>query len=240
MQLITTQRGRFAVGHTRGAAPTVVFETGLGAESSEWAPVAHSLAPRNATFVYDRLNRGKSGRVDGPRTSLDMATDLRTLLAEADAVPPYVVVGHSFGAHVALAVADGAADVAGIVLVEPTHPRQFDSFGPLMPEGEMRQFWTVGWRRTDSTAEHIDLPASFAATGNVTLGTVPVVVLIAGSAMAQVGPEPQRLWIDMAQEWLGLSEQVALQVISDSGHFIQRDRPDSVVTTVETLLASVK
>lgn len=240
VQLITAGGRRFAASQTTGATPTVVFETGLGAESSEWAPVAQGLAPPNATFFYDRLNRGDSSRADGPRTSRDMAADLRAVLAAANAAPPYVVVGHSFGAHVALAFADRAADVVGVVLVEPTHPRQFDTFGPLMPDGDMRRFWTLGWRETDTTAEHIDFPTSFAATDNVTLGAVPVVVLVADSTMAQAGPEAQRLWLDMAHEWLEISERATLQVIRDSGHFIQRDRPDSVVTAVKALLASLE
>lgn len=235
VHLITTADRRFAGRHSDGETPTVVFETGLGAESVEWAPVAERLAP-NATLYYDRLNRGDSDRVDGPRTSRDMAADLRAVLRAADVAAPFLVVGHSFGAHVALAFAQGAADVVGVVLVEPTHPRQFQTFGPQLPEGDMRWFWTTGWRQTDTTPEHIDFPASFAVTQSVTLGAVPLVVLVGDSTMVSTGPDPQRLWLDMNREWLEISERPALQVISDSGHFIQRDRPDSVVAAIKLLL----
>ena len=236
VRLTTVGNQRFATWHTPGATPTVVFETGLGAESVEWTAVAQGLASRNATFFYDRLNRGGSDSVAGPRTSREMADDLRAVLTAAEVAPPYVLVGHSFGAHVVLAFADGATDVCGVVLVEPTHPRQFDTLGPFLPEGDMRDFWTAGWRATDSTAEHIDFPASFMETAGVSLGTVPMVVLAAGAVMPGAGPKPQRMWEAMARDWLSVSQRATLHVVADAGHFIQRERPDRVIEGIKTVL----
>lgn len=237
---VTVHGGRrFTTWHKPGATPTVVFETGLGAEASEWAPVADALSRPNAVFYYDRLNRGTSDRVDGPRTSRQMAADLRGVLTAAGVAAPYVLVGHSFGAHVVLAFSDGATDVAGVVLVDPTHPRQFDTFGPFLPEGEMSQFWTEGWRQTNTTPEHIDFPASFAATDQVALGAVPLTVLSAGAAMGPGGPDAQRLWLDLACEWLRISPHAQLDVVEDSGHFIQRERPERVVRAVQDLLGGL-
>lgn len=236
MTFVSAGGRRFAVSRTLGGSPTIVFETGLGAESREWAQVAALLADANATLVYDRLNRGDSDRVDGPRTSAQMAADLRMVLDAAGAAPPYILVGHSFGAHVVLAFADGAADVAGVVLVEPTHPLQFDTFGPNMPPGEMREFWTRGWLRTDTTAEHIDLPASFAITDRVRLGRVPLHVLVA-EPMAQFGVQAQQAWVDLASQWLAMASDATLQVAAGSGHFVQRERPDVIVEAIQSLLA---
>lgn len=240
MELVTVAGRRFATRYGRGPAPTVVFETGLGAESAEWAPLAAAVEPGNGTFFADRLNRGDSDRVDGVRTSRDMAADLRAVLDAADVPPPYVLVSHSFGAHVVLAFANEAADVAAVVLVEPTHPRQFDVFGPRMSEGEMREFWTEGWRRTDTTAEQIDLPASFAHTRQCTLGSVPLVVLCAESTMGPGRQDVQQLWIDMSRDWLEVSERADHEVVSGSGHFMQRDRPDAIVAAIEGMLAELR
>lgn len=229
----------FEVTSTPGAAPTVVFETGIGAESREWDLVVRGLEGGHATFFYDRLNRGSSDRAEGPRTNGDMATDLVSVLASAGVAGPVVMVGHSFGAHVALAYAGMAADVVGVVLVDPTNPRQFDAIGPLLPDGAMKQFWTAGWRRSDSTPEHIDFPASFAITAQVDLADTPLVVLVAGGTMAPGGLDAQDLWLNLARDFLAFSRRSSLEVVADSGHFIQRDQPQAVAAAITRLLADV-
>ena len=240
VDFVTARGHRFAISARSGAGPTVVFETGLGAEAEEWQPVVEALPPSTSTLLYDRLNRGASDTVDGARTSGDMAEDLRAVLSAAEVPAPYIVVGHSFGAHVAMSFAASAArDVAGVLLVDPTHARQFDTFGPVMPPGPLREFWTDGWRRTDSTPEHIDFAASFAATDVLQLGAIPLRVLVAGATMAPPAPpEAQQAWEQLASEWLLKSDDAALERVDGSGHFIQRDRPDAVATALRDLLAS--
>jgi hypothetical protein len=38
-------------------SPTVVLETGIGVDSSEWGPVASIIARSNAVFRYDRAKK---------------------------------------------------------------------------------------------------------------------------------------------------------------------------------------
>ena len=52
--------------------PTVVLETGLGDESSEWAPVASTIARSKTVFRYDRAGRGESDPRQGNRDAMTM------------------------------------------------------------------------------------------------------------------------------------------------------------------------
>lgn len=63
--------------------------------------------------------------------------ELHTLLGNAAIPPPYILVGHSYGANVArLYVAEYPDEVAGMVLVHPSH--LFDTPG-ISPE--INQSW---------------------------------------------------------------------------------------------------
>ena len=61
--------------------------------------------------------------VRSPRDAHQIATELHTLLMQAGVPGPYVLVGHSFGGlYVRTYAADYPGEVAGVVLVDATHP----------------------------------------------------------------------------------------------------------------------
>src|SRR5690242_7648461 len=72
--------------------PTVVLETGLGAESAEWATVQERLAPTIRACRYDRANRGWSEPARRPRVARQMVDDLHALVHAAGETGPYILV----------------------------------------------------------------------------------------------------------------------------------------------------
>ena len=136
-------------------SPTVVLETGIGAESSEWGPVAAAIARSRAVFRYDRAGRGESDPGQGNRDALNMVGELNALLEATQTKGPYLLVGHSFGALLMRLFASAeSASVYGLVLVKSIHHRQFQVLGPAFPASspsdahalvQMRDFWTGGW-----------------------------------------------------------------------------------------------
>lgn len=88
---------RLALTCAGSESPSVILETGLGAESEEWALVQRETSTNAHVIRYDRANRGASDGVAGPRTALDMVEDLHTLLQVAEVEGPHILVGHSFG-----------------------------------------------------------------------------------------------------------------------------------------------
>jgi pimeloyl-ACP methyl ester carboxylesterase len=185
--------GRRLVLTTSGdGAPTVVLETGLGAESDEWSAVQRSIAPLVRVCRYDRAGRGASDPAARPRSAAALIADLHTLLQGADLPPPYLLVGHSFGGLLMRLFAHRhRALVAGLVLVDAMHEDQFGVFGPTFPPprldepaglAETREFWTRGWRDPRSTPEGLDLVASCEQARTIdSLGDLPPHVLTAGT-----------------------------------------------------------
>lgn len=240
----------------RGAV-TVILETGLGAESAEWAEVQRAVAPVARVCRYDRANRGMSDPAPKPRSAADMADDLEALIRNAGLEAPFILVGHSFGGLLARLMARRlSGEVKGLVLVDSLHPDQFEIFGPSFPApapgdppmlGEIRVFWTGGWRSPASTVEGIDFPASLAQDkGTGSLGDLPVRVLAAGTFINNpLVPAPYRAalqqgWDALQRGFLGLSTRATLIPAPGSGHFIQRDDPGLVARAIRALARDVE
>jgi pimeloyl-ACP methyl ester carboxylesterase len=112
--------------HCRGhGGPVVVFDAGLGGFSMDWIFVQSLLERDMEVCAYDRAGYGWSDTGPAPRDSDHMVEELSLLLRNADVAPPYILVGHSFGGYnVEIFAQQHPREVAGIVLVEASHPYQ--------------------------------------------------------------------------------------------------------------------
>jgi len=100
--------------------PTVVFEAGIAASSVSWRPVQDAVAGFVSTASYDRAGFAWSGRAARALSPDEMVGSFRQLLAQVGLTPPFVLVGHSFGALLVRIYADlWPEEVAGLVLVDP-------------------------------------------------------------------------------------------------------------------------
>ena len=101
-------------------ATTVVFESGVAASSVNWTRVQDAVSEFASAVSYDRAGYAWSGPCRHDLTGADMAGMLREALRSAGLKPPYVLVGHSFGALLVRIYADlWPEDVGGLVLVDP-------------------------------------------------------------------------------------------------------------------------
>ncbi|WP_456302047.1 alpha/beta fold hydrolase [Streptomyces cyaneofuscatus] len=131
--------------------PTMVFEGGLAAGRSYWAPAQAALADVAPTVVYDRSGLGRSPAAPAgvSRRLPALADDLGDLLDHLGPQGPYVLVGHSWGGPlVRLAAAARPARVAGLVLVDPSDEACELLFRPAMRRAErVGQLATVALAR---------------------------------------------------------------------------------------------
>jgi len=106
-------------------SPTVVLETGGNSPGYEWASVQSRLANFTRACWYDRAGVGWSDPPPSPRTSSTVVSDLHDMLNRAAVPPPYVLVGASIGGEYArIYTSRYPRDVAGLVLVDSSHPDQ--------------------------------------------------------------------------------------------------------------------
>jgi pimeloyl-ACP methyl ester carboxylesterase len=121
--------------------PTVVFDAGLGDAAGRWETVPGLVADFARVCVYDRAGLGRSEAGPLPRTSGRIVGELRVALARAGVAPPYVLVGHSFGGqNMRLYASRHPADVAGLVLVDASHPDLARRFAAILTPPEWAHF----------------------------------------------------------------------------------------------------
>ncbi len=107
--------------------PTFVAEAGLGlnAQSFHWLQV--ELQDTARFCRYDRAGMGFSEAGAAGKDADTVARQLRALLRGARIEPPYVMVGHSLGGSYVRVFADRHPnEVAGLVLLDSTHPNQLE------------------------------------------------------------------------------------------------------------------
>ena len=106
-------------------SPTVILESGSGGPSVDWLMVQPEVAKFSRVCSYDRAGYGWSDSGPEPRSSLQIAHELKQLLQAAGEKGPYVLVGHSMGGYdIRVYTGQYPNDVAGMVLVDASHEDQ--------------------------------------------------------------------------------------------------------------------
>jgi pimeloyl-ACP methyl ester carboxylesterase len=125
LHTLTTPAGVVVSFQQTGHGPTLVLVHGAFSDhDSNWQHVRDQLARDFTVVTPARRNRGATARTHD-HSLADEGADLATLLATLDR--PAFVVGHSYGAHVALLAAAAVPErVARLVLYEPPRPDVFD------------------------------------------------------------------------------------------------------------------
>lgn len=109
-------------------SPAIIIDSGIGGFSLEWARVQNKLSNEFKVCSYDRAGYGWSDPGPTPRTTARISRELHVLLSEANVQGPYILVGHSFGGYNIRYFASEYPDlVAGMVLVDASHPEQFNT-----------------------------------------------------------------------------------------------------------------
>ena len=170
-------------------SPTVVLENGLGEHTPSWAWIVKNVAPDTRVCVYDRAGQGWSESAAGPQDGVQVAADLHTLLDRAAVPGPYVLAGHSVGGTYALIFAARyPRQVAGMVLLDSSTPRQFTA----LPD----------YRATYSTYRRLSalLPP---------LARVGLLRLVSAGAFDGLPPQARSQELALAVTASGLSSQLA-------------------------------
>lgn len=216
-------------------SPVVIFENGLGANMSGWNKVFTEIGKEATVFAYNRPGYGKSDMASTPRDGDHIVEELRANLQSKGLPPPYLLVGHSLGGlYMQLFARKYPNEVVGLVLVDSTHPTQFEGVGS-------RDNWPWWFRVMIplflSRSQNEELAAAM-DTGQQVLHTPtfsgkPVVVLSAisnsesefGQFVKVKRTDLPRLYPGSTQNWV------------ESGHFIQRDRPEAVIQAIRAVMA---
>jgi pimeloyl-ACP methyl ester carboxylesterase len=233
----------------------VVLESGLNDPAAPWFAVERAVGAFTRVCSYDRANAlgGASDPAPTPRTAGGAVADLHALLAVANVPGPYVLVGHSFGGIVSrLYAATHADEVAGLVLVDPSHEDQ-DARLQALVGPELWEAYQMGGGMFNP--EGIDMAASFAqvraARATAPLQPIPLVVVTAGdrdapAVLPSFAPPGwpveavDRLWRELQADLARLVPNGQHVIAQQSGHYVHQTEPTVVVEAIRQVVTSVR
>lgn len=219
-----------ALGYVRrGSGPPLVLVHGGGTDHRCFDPLLPGLTARFETIAYDRRGRGRSG---GPvRNPLDReALDLVELVATVVGDEPVDVLGHSYGAVVALhAMAHAGLSVRRAVVYEPPMnvPEMFpggivEDVRRLVDEGKPseagRRFVRDTFFLSDATVDRWE-------------GTPLWEVLVA--AAATLPGELDAIGATVPEDFAGLAVSVRVLVQDEGGNPAFREVAERLVATLD-------
>ncbi len=224
--------------HVEGeGSVTVLLESGLGDTLDVWKDVQPQIASGCArTVSYNRAGYLGSDPSDHVRDSAAVVAELRAELKERHITPPYVLVGHSLGGlYMQYFARNFPAEVAGVLLVDSTHWDQglAENYAANTPYAGRTVTLFMPWimRRevNDSTEAGREVHESPPA------GSVPTIVLSSTIRPRNEAPEG-RVRAGRLQDEIAADFPAARHLqVDQSGHYIQRDRPDIVVAAAREL-----
>ncbi len=216
---------------------TVVFEAGLGDTLDIWKNVQSMIAAGcTRTIAYTRAGYPGSDPASGPRDAATIVSELRAELKRRGIWPPYVLVGHSLGGlYMQYFARHHPDEIDGLLLVDSTHWNEQLQLGPDVADAFGRRStvlfmpWIMRRELMDSTSAgeqvHLSPHASI----------VPTIVLSRTRALHGETAASQALAEHLQQD-IAANFPAARHVrVDDSGHYIQRDRPDVVVAAAREL-----
>jgi pimeloyl-ACP methyl ester carboxylesterase len=212
--------------------PVVVFESGWGNGKEVWDQIVPAIERTHAIFAYDRPGYGGSAGVAGTRDPCTVATEEHNLLHSMGIAPPYILVGHSIGGLYQYVYTKlYPQDVAGVVLVDPTAPGHLGRLKREVPK-LLALVSTVKLSFNDTVKhEFDDMDVCLDRIDTATPLSVPAHVLrrtrfdlIELGAFEQMEHRNTETWGRLAGR--------PADVIANSGHYIQKDRPQTVIDAI--------
>jgi len=247
--------------------PVIVFENGRGTAFEYWMPIIREVSKGNATFAYNRPRIGSSEDDNQIPTIDHIAKILHQSLLEKGLNPPYILVGHSWGAaYIRCFASMYPNEIAGLIFVDP-HDFVKNKTGGSSPYREIgltqKQIDSLFIEYDKSADEYMaqgpkfvveEMKAQreFSKTGfelcnRNPLPDVPVHFVVAGGF--PVGQATQSLYDEekmfrinkniQMKSWIELINPLRYGKFfysSSSGHYIQNDDPEIIISSIKLAL----
>ncbi|QNE22566.1 alpha/beta hydrolase [Kribbella qitaiheensis] len=224
-------------------SPMVVFISGSGGAGDSWDAAISAMRSSTTLVTYARAGIGDSEIPADPaaRTLGAASEELRQLLAATDLAGPFILVGHSLGALIALIFA-AQWPVAGLVLVDATDIHlNLDIDEPILVaadgerEGHLSYDVVASVDEVARSRRPLDVPSVVIASRVRRWLDLADLKPWQPFSLAELDERWQRHQQSLAAD-LGATHKVA----RFGGHNIQNDDPTIVANSIDDLITTAR
>jgi len=230
--------------HGSGSPAVIFLHGGLGGGAGlevwrGWLTRVDATA-----FCYSRPGYGKSEPAKDERTPARIADELHTLLVRVGINPPYVLVGGSMGGLYARVFAMRyPRDIAGLVLIDGTHERQWLEGNRLDPVTfPMPSPDSPEWNQPDGVGLTATIKSGRLDVGGK-LPDVPMAVITSlhhTTSKRPLSPADEEAWRNLQNEIFQSTTYGMHIVTAKSGHVVQETEAGMVLNAIRWVLGAAQ
>lgn len=221
-------------------AVQITFQSGLGDGPEVWRQVSSSMVGSYRALPIERAGYGKTPAISSARSACNVADEQLKQLESAGMKGPYILVGHSLGGLYQYVFALRYPEkVAGIVLLDPTHPHHWSAVKDGSPflAGAVRlaylKFSDVMKREFDDQETCLD------SLRGKPFPHVPIRYLVRGSFSGLEAGSFESVVKRLEVDWSTLLNGESATRVAGSGHYIQKDQPYEVARAIAEVAQAV-
>jgi len=223
----------------------VVFESGLGNDHTAWYSTGKSMeilsisTSLNAdVLLYDRAGYGKSGFSTEPRNISKLSSELETVVDKFANGRKVLLVGHSLGGFIIRDYAiRNPKKVAGLLFVDTSHEK-YGRPSQGFIDSSYNTFKTAYGANSGIASETLQLIEDFKyMAGLPDLPDVPVIAITSMKIDANHNAADMQLRYESIESLkVGLTDFTHITTVK-SGHYIQLEEPELVLSNIRLLLS---
>jgi pimeloyl-ACP methyl ester carboxylesterase len=238
-------------------SPAVIVEAGGGDRpviSLTWDAVVQKIQATTRICIYDR--------VDGVRTSQDIAEDLHFLLSKIPVPGPYILVAHSIGGYHARVFAHlYPEEVAGLILVDTTitypdgwialataYPTYSPEEAPGITQNRMSEADIYATMSPNRAPDALDMNASSEQVRQAgSLGDLPLIVISQSPGPDDwigldpvVGQTYAATMLKLQADLATLSSKGVFMIAKTSDHFISLQEPQIIIDAITQMVEEIR
>lgn len=223
---------------------TVLLEAGGGAGMTDWDPVFQRIAQHATVIRYSRVGNGNSTAIKRHFTSRDYADYASELLVKLNVKQPVILVAHSYGGSIARDFAAAYPNqIKALLMIDPSSEHDVDILRAIDLEKGNREIAQI---KLDDMADgmsnqYLDFWSKRPLPKYPQMPDIPVTVIasvkkVENPANLFFTDQGRKMWGELWQGWAGAFPRGRAVLTDKSGHFVQFDEPELVITELTRII----
>ncbi|WP_290487923.1 alpha/beta fold hydrolase [Idiomarina sp. UBA3162] len=222
----------------------ILLEAGGSAGMSDWDPVFKQMSEHAKVIRYSRVGNGQSTAIKQHFTSRDYAEHASILLTELDVKQPVIFIAHSYGGSVARDFAAAYPEqIKALMMLDPSSEHDVDILRAIDLEKGNQEIAEIKLAdmKGGMSNQYLDFWSKRPLPDYPEIKDMPVTVIASVRTMENppnlfFTEQGRKMWGELWQAWANAFPQGKSVLTEKSGHFVQFDEPDLVLSELLALM----